>query len=276
MTTLDNERRAEDNSGMRVFLSYAHEQRPIAEKLAVRLEAEGHRVFFDSMDLEPGDAFDARIRSGIERAGLFIFLVTPQSVEAKSYALTELGFAKKRWRRPEGRILPVILEPVSQSSMPEFGGTYLTPKGDIVAEVLAEVERIAKSRTRRRLVMTAWAAGALAAAVIAVLLFFNSQKPIPDTSCRLVAEFHPSPSRSATMPEGLTLHVSRGGVTHDFHVENDGTCRFEIDAGPADEWIVDFTSARGVAWGRSGLRGCPIATTKVTLDEGSSLTIRPQ
>jgi hypothetical protein len=257
---------------MRLFLSYSHEQRPIAERLAVRLEEERHHVFFDRTDLGSGEPFDARIRSEIGRASLFIFLVSPQSVKQGSYALTELGLARKRWRRAAGRILPVLVEPVPKELMPEFGVGYFTPEGDWVAGVVARVAEIARVR-RLRLIRTISTAAVLA---VSGWVAADRWRPHPKPPCRLAAEFQPSPARSVSMPEGLTLHVVAGGVTHDFLVQRDGTCRFEVEASQVGDWSVDFTSADGLAWGRSSLHGCPTAPTRVTLDEGSSLTILPQ
>ena len=72
----------------RVFLSYAREQRDVAEYLAQTLENDGIDVFFDRHDLPAGDAFHARIRAGIRRCHRFVFLVSPDSVTPGSYALT--------------------------------------------------------------------------------------------------------------------------------------------------------------------------------------------
>ena len=47
---------------MQLFISYASEERPIADALAVRLRTEGHRVFLDQDDLPEGEGYDARIR----------------------------------------------------------------------------------------------------------------------------------------------------------------------------------------------------------------------
>jgi hypothetical protein len=51
----------------RVFLSYAREQRTLAEFLSQTLENAGIDVFFDRHDLPAGEAFHQRIRAGIRR-----------------------------------------------------------------------------------------------------------------------------------------------------------------------------------------------------------------
>ena len=85
---------------MRIFLSYASEDRARVEPIRLALMAQGHEVFFDRESLPPGDAFDARIRQGIERSHLFIILLSPDTVDAGSYTLTELDIARETWANP--------------------------------------------------------------------------------------------------------------------------------------------------------------------------------
>jgi hypothetical protein len=47
---------------MRVFLSYASEDRELVEPIVLALRAQGHSVFFDRDDLPPAEEFDGRIR----------------------------------------------------------------------------------------------------------------------------------------------------------------------------------------------------------------------
>ncbi len=124
---------------MKIFLSYASEQRAIAEPLALALEAEGHDVFFDRHDLPLGDSFHDRIRQAIDNADRCIFLVSPQSIEPGSYALTELALAQARWPRPAGRVLPVMAQPTPFDRLPAYLGavTVMQPRGNLVAEVAA-------------------------------------------------------------------------------------------------------------------------------------------
>lgn len=80
---------------MRVFLSYASEDRELVEAIYLSLRAQGHTVFFDRRDLPPGEEYDARIRRGIERSQLLVFLISPYSLDAGNYTLTELGIAHR-------------------------------------------------------------------------------------------------------------------------------------------------------------------------------------
>ena len=67
---------------MRIFLSYASEDRPRIEPIRYALAEQGHDVFYDREDLKPGEAFDTKIRAAIERCDLFVCFLTPYTVDA--------------------------------------------------------------------------------------------------------------------------------------------------------------------------------------------------
>ncbi len=131
---------------MNIFLSYASEQAAIAESIEVALNGEGHDVFRDRSDLPSGEAYHARIRQAIEDCDLFIFLVSPEAVAPGRYTLTELDLARKRWRNPSGRVLPVLIAPSPSGSIPKYlsGVTYLSPTGNVPAAVEAAVANLGR------------------------------------------------------------------------------------------------------------------------------------
>lgn len=122
---------------MRVFLSYAFQDRALAEPIYLALRAQRHNVFFDRADLPPGEEYNVRIRRAIGRSHLFVFLVSPDSLDAGSYTLTELGIAQKIWDHPGGRLLPVVLRPVGLDLLPPYlkSVTLLEPEGNVTATV---------------------------------------------------------------------------------------------------------------------------------------------
>jgi hypothetical protein len=105
---------------MRAFISYATEQRDIAERLAIGLRGLGAHVFFDRDTIVPGDSFDERIRVAIRRSQLFIFLISPESVRKGAYTMTELHLAEEHWPLPSGKILPVVIGPVRIETAKEY------------------------------------------------------------------------------------------------------------------------------------------------------------
>ena len=134
---------------MRIFLSYAWQDREQAKSVYLALRDQGHRVFFDRADLPAGDEYHNRIREAIENSHLFIFLVSPLALDAGSYTLTELDVAEKSRRK----LLPVVLAETDFANLPATlkAVTVLRTDGNVAASVAAEVHRIASVRKQRRL-----------------------------------------------------------------------------------------------------------------------------
>jgi TIR domain len=159
---------------MQVFLSYASEQRSLAEPLALALRDRGHDVFFDKDDLPPGKSYGAQIEAGIRGSDLAIFLISPESVTPGRYTLSEIEFARRQWRSASRRILPVMISPTDKDRIPAYlkTVTILEPKGNMVAEVAAAVEDL---RGIEYSIFVALRLGALALAV-GLLSYFSFQE----------------------------------------------------------------------------------------------------
>jgi|SRR5690349_4139643 formylglycine-generating enzyme required for sulfatase activity len=134
---------------MKIFLSYASQDIESAKAIYLALRDQGHRVFFDRAELPAGDEYHNRIRAAIEKSRLFLFLISPNAVDAGSYTLTELDIADKAG----SKILPVMIEKTPIESLPASikGITFLQPDGSLPAAVAAEVHRIASSLRRKHI-----------------------------------------------------------------------------------------------------------------------------
>ncbi len=137
---------------MKIFLSYASEQSELAKEIALALRAEDHTVFFDRSSLTPSESYNAEIREAIEESHLFVFLISPHSVSAGRYTLTELEFAEHKWPKPWGQVLPVMTMSTPKASIPVYlrSATILQPSGNIAATVAAAVHRMAGAGWLRR------------------------------------------------------------------------------------------------------------------------------
>ena len=141
---------------MKIFISYSHDDRAVAEEIELRLTGEGHDVFFDKDDLPAGEEFDAAIAKAISDCDLFIFLLSPTSVAEGKYTLTELELTKKRWKHGGGHVLPVLIDPEKKldwARIPKYlsAVSFLVPQGNIPAEV-SDVVRGWRWRTFARAV----------------------------------------------------------------------------------------------------------------------------
>jgi hypothetical protein len=131
---------------MNIFLSYAHEQRPLAEEVHASLSVRDHDVFFDRSNLKAGTEYDLAIQKAIKGCDLFIFLISPEALTPGSYALTELGFAKEKWKNPSGNVLPVMAKWTLDSRVDAYlrAVTILYPQGNLAAEVAACVDGLSR------------------------------------------------------------------------------------------------------------------------------------
>jgi TIR domain-containing protein/Yip1-like protein len=126
-----------------IFLSYASEQRDIADQIKLALGDSGHEVFFDRDSLPVGDDYHPRIRKAVENSDAFVFLISPQSVAQGCYALTELKYAREKWPNPRGKLLPVMIERTDYRQIPPYlkAISVLEPEGNAPAEIAAEIQK---------------------------------------------------------------------------------------------------------------------------------------
>lgn len=99
---------------MRIFLSYARENKSLAAEYSARLEGEGHSVWWDR-EIPLGKKFDIAIESELRACDIVMVLWTQESVESE-WVRAEAGLAERL-----GKLIPVL---AAQCTLPpEF--TYL-------------------------------------------------------------------------------------------------------------------------------------------------------
>ncbi|HWH80120.1 MAG TPA: SUMF1/EgtB/PvdO family nonheme iron enzyme, partial [Candidatus Binatus sp.] len=148
---------------MKIFLSYASQDREASQAIYFALRDQGHKVFFDRTDLPAGEEFHNRIRAAIEQSQIFLFLISANAIDAGSYTLTELDIAEKA----KVKMLPVALGILDVGQLPPVlkAMTFLESDGNLPAAVAAEVHRIARGIRRKRL---KYIVAALALAVVSL------------------------------------------------------------------------------------------------------------
>ncbi len=124
---------------MKIFLSFSSVQRNLAEEVRLALEEYGHDVFYDAAKLQPGGFYNAKIYDAINTSDVMVFLISPESIKRGKYSLTELEMAKRRWPKPSGRVLPVMVKKTNLDEVDPYlkSVTVLIPKGNIAAEIAA-------------------------------------------------------------------------------------------------------------------------------------------
>lgn len=128
----------------KVFISHARENAAVAQEIALAIRNRAVEVFLDSHALQKGDEYHKKISDWINASSLFVFLVSPESMSRGTYALSELKFAEEKWPNPAMRVLPVLVEPTNEGTIPKYlqQVTMLEPAGNIAAEVRAAAVKL--------------------------------------------------------------------------------------------------------------------------------------
>jgi hypothetical protein len=256
---------------MKLFLTYASEDRAVADELAVRLRTEGHTVFLDRDDLPEAEGYDARIREAIADCELYVFLISPASTQAGRYTLTELKFAREQFANPRGRVLPVTIKPTSFADIPAYlkAVTVLQPEGNLVAETVAAIGRMAATRQRMRLVRV----GAVAGLVVALLAGLGTwMLSLPAPACKMLVEAA-GPADST----GLALDVTTPAGTQSYRLEG-APLALELAGLPkkGGRWSLLLRGRDGGALGEQPVQGCPASRTPLDFGGGYALVLVPR
>lgn len=151
---------SKEGSTLKVFLSFASPDRSIAEKIQLALLGAGYEVFFDEASLPAGSDYNSQIREAIDECGVYIYLISPDSVGDGRYAHTELKLVKAKWPKPWGYVLPVMIHPTDYDRIDPYlaAVTLLEPRGNVAAEVAAAIvtmpkpSGVAVTQTERKIV----------------------------------------------------------------------------------------------------------------------------
>ena len=102
----------------KIFVSYAAEDKIIAQLVTQTLRSAGFVVFESSTSLLPGGEIHEEINDQILNCNIFVFLISPDSVRRKKYTLSELKIACEKWPNPVCHILPVIIRNTDKEDIP--------------------------------------------------------------------------------------------------------------------------------------------------------------
>lgn len=135
---------------MKLFISYAKQQRNIAEDLNAVLSARAHNVFFDRDNLPAGLEYQTAIRDAVEACDVFVFLISPESVADRRYTITELRYRQRKVPKTSGTLLPVVVKPTLLARIPPYLRTVTLhfPQGNLSAGVADAIDRLAAGPSR--------------------------------------------------------------------------------------------------------------------------------
>ena len=113
------------STGGTIFVSYSSEDLGAARQLVAELEEIGGDVaWFDKSALKPGDQWDERLKSAVQRCGLFLPLLSGNTERrTEGYFRLEWSEAADRSRKIQGRkfIFPTVIDPDYSGAMQAYG-----------------------------------------------------------------------------------------------------------------------------------------------------------
>jgi hypothetical protein len=115
---------AEVSSPGAIFISYSSDDVGAARKLFADLQDLGGDVaWFDKSALKPGDDWNQRLKSAVQRCGLFLPLLSANTERRmEGYFRLEWGEAAERSKRIQGRkfIFPLVIDPDYTGGMKRY------------------------------------------------------------------------------------------------------------------------------------------------------------
>jgi hypothetical protein len=102
---------------VRVFLSYAHEDRAWCERLLDHLGSlrhSGQLAVFDDQQIKPGEHWDERIRGELADASIVVPLISPSFIGSRYCSVDELTGALQAGKR----LIPVLIDHVDLAALP--------------------------------------------------------------------------------------------------------------------------------------------------------------
>ena len=96
-----------------VFVSYSRRDSEFVGRMVESIERSGKEVWLDTEGLVDGEVFPHAIRTAIEQADSFLFVITPAAVESP-FCESEVDYASDLHKR----IVPVLREPVADDQLP--------------------------------------------------------------------------------------------------------------------------------------------------------------
>jgi hypothetical protein len=98
---------------LKVFISHSHKDQESVDRIAARLEAEGHDVWMDRLQLKPGDNFQQKIQDGLSDADVLLVVLSENSFKSqwvqREFSMIAL---QEEVSKRQQRIIPIKIDDV--------------------------------------------------------------------------------------------------------------------------------------------------------------------
>ncbi|GAB4490076.1 MAG: hypothetical protein OHK0019_08420 [Saprospiraceae bacterium] len=118
------------NNPLKVFVVYAHEDKPVRDKLLRQLRPlsdNGDIDLWSDHEIKPGEAWDEAIRTRLEQSNLILLLVSDDFFASDYVRNVELREALARHSRGETRLLPIIARHCGWGDFPALARLQVLP-----------------------------------------------------------------------------------------------------------------------------------------------------
>jgi hypothetical protein len=126
----------------KVFISYAHDSKHLAEELTQAFSNEGITVWADFKDLRPGDQWRMKLDQAVKASNLFLFLISPNVQMSPWQELESQTALAKAWTNSKTKVLPVL---TGSSEPPPFLRNWVSLKVDPEDEPLTWTKRVVEA-----------------------------------------------------------------------------------------------------------------------------------
>jgi len=169
---------------VRIFISYADEDRDVAKRILHSIKGRGHKVFFADAAIHAGSNYEQIIENEIKRSNIFLFLASSASLSEGRFTWTELRIAEDTRPVAENHVLPVILDETKVEELPAYlrSVSVLKPVGDVAAETAIAVQGLSKDRGNIRKILRFLVAVSIAVVLLIGGLFVATLRPLLNVS----------------------------------------------------------------------------------------------
>ena len=123
--------RGKREEGKRVFISYAHEDDDLRQKLEQHLSLlrmQNLIQIWHDQDINAGTEWEREINTYLKIADIVLLLISPDFLASKYCYGIEMEYAMERHERGEAHVIPIIMRPVHWQGTP-FSKLQVLPTG---------------------------------------------------------------------------------------------------------------------------------------------------